>query len=134
MFVLQTVCLIDIHGQASYIDDIMNEKKTDFDRLLGKRIREAREQARITQDQLGEAVSLSRTSITNIERGRQGVQVSLLVRIAQTLGKKVADFIPGDGVQKAQSLPEQLKTPDKRRLEWAARVIGVESEGKNDGS
>ena len=112
----------------------MNNKKAEFDHSLGKRIREAREQARVTQNQLAEAVRLSRTSITNIERGRQGVQVSLLVRIARTLGKNVADLIPGDDMQITRSLSEQLRTPDKRRLEWAARVLGVESEGESDGS
>ena len=113
----------------------MNDEKAEFDRSLGKRIRKAREQARITQDQLAEAVSLSRTSITNIERGRQGVQVSTLVRIARTLGGNVLDLIPEDNASEPRSLLEQLRTtPDKRRLEWAARVLGVETEGKVHGS
>ncbi len=114
--------------------DTMNNKKSEFDHSLGKLIREAREQARVTQDQLAEAVRLSRTSITNIERGRQGVQVSLLVRIARTLGKNVADLIPDDDAQITRSLPEQLGMSDKRRLEWVVRVLGVESKEESDGS
>ena len=135
MFVKQTVWIIDIFVWEPYIN-IMQDKKIEFDRALGKRIKEARAQARVTQDQLAAAVRLSRTSITNIERGRQGVQVSMLVSIARTLGKNVVDLIPGDDLPEARSLPEELRetTPDKRRLEWAARVIGVKSEGNSDGS
>ena len=118
---------------TSFSIDTMKNKKSEFDYSLGKCIREAREHARITQDQLAEAVNLSRTSITNIERGRQGVKVSLLVRIAQTLGKNVADLIPDDG-QVVRSLPEQLSRHDERRLNWVVRVLGVKSKEESDGS
>jgi len=111
-------------------------KKNDFDHVLGIRIKEAREQARVTQDQLAAAVGLSRTSITNIERGRQGVQVSTLVNISRTLGKSVADLIPDYDMAEAESLPEKLRKAarDDRKFEWAARIIGFESEDSRDGS
>ena len=60
--------------------------------------------------------------------------MSLLVRIARTLGKNVTDLIPDEGARITRSLPEQLGTPDKRRLEWVVRVLGVESKGESDGS
>jgi len=66
-------------------------EKTEFNRILGQRIRNAREGASVRQDQLARSVGLSRTSITNIERGRQGIQVYLLVRIVEVLGCTVAD-------------------------------------------
>jgi transcriptional regulator with XRE-family HTH domain len=53
---------------------------------LGARLSDARRRARITQDQLARAIGLSRTSITNIEKGRQPVQVHLLLRIAVAIG------------------------------------------------
>ena len=113
MFARQTVCIIDISSHWTYID-IMKDKKAEFNRALGRRIKEAREQVRVTQDQLAEAVRLSRTSITNIERGRQGVQVSMLVSIARTLGKNVVDLIPSDDLLASRSLSEELRlTADK---------------------
>ena len=40
----------------------------------------------MTQDRLGTLVGLSRTSITNIEKGRQHVSLHQLYRIADALG------------------------------------------------
>lgn len=59
--------------------------------------------------------------------------MSLLVRIAQTLGKNVADLIPDDG-RMVRSLPEQLSMHDESRLNWVVRVLGVESKEECDGS
>lgn len=60
-----------------------------FNSELGRKIRAARESQKITQEQLGNAVQLSRTSITNIELGRQRLLVDQLAGIASTLGRPV---------------------------------------------
>ena len=108
----------------------MNEK-VDFHRHLGERIREARDLVGVTQKDLAKIVGLSRTSVTNIERGRQGVQAYLLVRIAETLGCSVQKLIPPSEASK--SLPDQLKEIDPQRRRWAERVIGVTSEDGDNG-
>lgn len=99
------------------------EEKEEFDRALGKRVREFREQAGVKQDQLARAVGLSRTSITNIERGRQGVQAYLLSRIAETLGRLPADFLPGDRSKPTTPIPDKVKELEPSRREWATRVL-----------
>ena len=65
-----------------------------FNSELGLKIRAAREIRRITQEQLGGAVKLSRTSITNIELGRQRLLVDQLARIAAVLNQPMEDLIP----------------------------------------
>ena len=97
--------------------------KADFDRFLGGKIREVRERAGVRQDQLAAAVGLSRTSITNIERGRQGVQTYLLVRIAEALGRSAAELLPGHGSRTPSQLPDKVKDLEPSKREWARRVL-----------
>lgn len=109
------------------------DDRAAFQRSLGERIREAREKTGATQDDLARVVGLSRTSVTNIERGRQGVQVYLLVKIARTLGLTVQQLLPV--TEPLQTLPDQLKElmdPEKRK--WAERVIGITPEDGRHGS
>lgn len=81
---------------------------------LGENIARARRAARMTQDQLALRVGLSRTSITNIERGRQPVQVHLLATLADILGVTFAELIPSN------DSPLNL---DADRQQWVASVI-----------
>ncbi len=99
----------------------MLDGKADFDRALGERIREARERVGVKQDQLARAVGLSRTSITNIERGRQGVQAHLLVRLAEILGRPPADLLPRLGPE--PSIPDKVRDLEPSKREWAERVM-----------
>lgn len=52
----------------------------------------------MTQEELGRQVGLTRTSITNIERGRQRVQVHTLYAIAGALRVQPAELLPGTEV------------------------------------
>jgi transcriptional regulator with XRE-family HTH domain len=53
----------------------------------GKALRLAREGKKITQEQVGIAVGLSRTSINNIEKGRQKMLLDTFCNIAQALSE-----------------------------------------------
>lgn len=55
-------------------------------RVLGERIRNERLKQNITQDELASRVGLTRTSITNVEKGRQRLLVHTLLQIADSLG------------------------------------------------
>lgn len=106
----------------------MLDDKAEFDRALGARIRQARESAGVKQEQLGRAVGLSRTSITNIEQGRQGVQAYLLARIGHALGREVEALFPRS--ESAPSIPDKVRElepsmragPDKV-VAWVKRVM-----------
>jgi transcriptional regulator with XRE-family HTH domain len=67
----------------------------EFYSTLGARICEARKAARLTQEQVADQVGLARTSITNIEKGRQPVQVHLLVELAHVLRTPLMRLVPG---------------------------------------
>lgn len=61
---------------------------------VGNRIRERRDELGLTQQALASAVGLSRTSITNIEQGRQKLLINTLFDIAETLEVSIADLLP----------------------------------------
>lgn len=61
---------------------------------IGKRIRETRELKNINQEELANSIGLSRTSITNIEKGRQKLLVHTLINIAKELSIDVETLLP----------------------------------------
>ncbi|HEY0974640.1 MAG TPA: helix-turn-helix transcriptional regulator [Solimonas sp.] len=61
---------------------------------LGRRIRERRETSDKTQDKLASEIDISRTSLTNIECGRQRVLIDQLYRIAAALNVQPSELLP----------------------------------------
>ena len=54
----------------------------EFYAELGRRLRESRRAANLSQAELAQRVGLARTSITNIEKGRQQVPLHLFLSLA----------------------------------------------------
>jgi len=102
---------------------------------IGKRIREAREKKGLTQQELGDLVDLTRTSITNIERGKQKIQIDGLYRFAYSLGVSAFDFLPNEGFPSDDIvLPgdeEKFKDIEPEALSFAKRVL--EKYRRNEG-
>lgn len=61
---------------------------------LGGLIRRERSKQQINQEELARRVGLSRTSITNVELGRQGLAVHQLFEFADALGIEPCDLLP----------------------------------------
>jgi transcriptional regulator with XRE-family HTH domain len=101
-----------------------------FYAALGLAIQKARKAKRITQLRLSRAVNLSRTSITNIERGRQPVPVHLLVQLAHALGLTAADLLPKEDLP---TVPESVKKLPAAQQEWVTRVIAPTAPRKDPG-
>lgn len=74
--------------------DITEEAVRRFYVELGTRIRAARRRKRISQLELGEMVGLNRSSIANIEAGRQRSLIHLVVVIAQSLAVSTGELLP----------------------------------------
>lgn len=70
----------------------------EFYRELGRRIATKRRDQNKTQEQLAVAVGLSRTSLTNIERGGQRILAHTVYEIAHELGISLFDLIPASPV------------------------------------
>lgn len=62
---------------------------------VGNNIRLARENKGISQEQLAKSVALSRTSIVNIEKGRQRISLHHLMEIAYKTDSEINKLLPG---------------------------------------
>ena len=88
--------------------------------LVGTRIREARVSKHKQQNELAVALGVSRTSISNIERGRQRVFVDQVYAVAHALGVDVGAILPS--VAAAFTQPALTASPDDPLPPAAARV------------
>jgi transcriptional regulator with XRE-family HTH domain len=99
---------------------------TDFLEAFGRAVRDLRHERGMTQAELAARLSLSRTSITNLEKGQQSPPLSMLPEIASALGtdplRLIASAVRGSGSAEAGSLAETVHDKDLRR--WAGQVIG----------
>jgi transcriptional regulator with XRE-family HTH domain len=102
----------------------VDEDNRTFYRDFGQRLTNIRNEAGVTQEALADAVGLSRTSITNVEKGRQPVQLHLVVKIAEILGVTVARLLPVR--ESTNPLPaERLEKLQPEKRKWVERVLGA---------
>jgi transcriptional regulator with XRE-family HTH domain len=83
-----------------------------FYAAVGGRIAKAR-CGRMTQEALAAKTSLTRTSIINIEKGRQQILVHTLVDIAQALQVPITDFVPD-----TDNVEMLLRDKTQKGVEW----------------
>lgn len=69
---------------------------SDFKKLVGKRVRDARKSKNFTQEQLAEAVDKTVETISNIERGVKLPGLSTLEDIRVVLEVKLSELIDID--------------------------------------
>jgi transcriptional regulator with XRE-family HTH domain len=80
-----------------------------FYKTLGERVRHARLDAGFTQGQLADSVGLARSSVANIESGRQPIYVDALVRIASELQTSISELLPATSKELDASDSEDIK-------------------------
>jgi transcriptional regulator with XRE-family HTH domain len=103
---------------------------TIFYSRVGKRIRDARRGRGLSQAELATAASLGRTSIANIEAGRQHVPLHKLQEIATALGKLPGHFFPD--AQGTSALPkDELRKLSKEERDWIVSLVTTPEEDQN---
>lgn len=113
----------------------MNDQDA-FYQEVGRRIREARKRRKplLTQEALADMVSLTRTSITNVEKGRQKFLLHTLADIAAALQVEPASLLPESGADTEQ-LDVVLRNRTKSEKDWIKSTItAVEMGRTGDGS
>ena len=63
---------------------------------FGKKLKGARGKAGLTQKELADRVGLPRTSVTNIEHGRQRIALHQLFQFASALGTNPLELLPDE--------------------------------------
>jgi len=66
----------------------------DFYEQFGRRVRSARLSLNLNQEELGHQVGLERSSISNVEKGRQRIQLHMLLKFAAALNVPPEDLLP----------------------------------------
>lgn len=102
---------------------------------FGKLIRSHRIRHNLTQSAIAERIGLKRTSVTNIEKGRQKILLHQLFQLADALKVNPEHLLPSVARQEnarmiEDKLPEGLREPEK---DWVHRVVGSTAQrGVND--
>lgn len=92
-------------------------------RVFGSRLRALREEKSVTQEELARRVDLSRTSITNIEKGRQRIMLHQVVELAEALETDVGALIPP---------ATQTDTEEPLRADVARVIERLQQEGTEE--
>lgn len=91
--------------------------ETSIYKEVGENIRRIRRKLELTQDDLSQQLTLTRTAITHIEAGTQGITLLQLGQIAVALNSSVLELLP-------KSLLEQQTSVEKA-------ISNTVSESKN---
>lgn len=88
---------------------------------IGRRIFEARDKKGFTQEQLAKKIDLKRTSITNIEKGRQQLLVHMLIKIAGALDVEIESLIP----ETREANEDQMHTDKypRKSIDWVKAAL-----------
>lgn len=131
--VWQTVAHVDIRCapcDTGVVDPLYGE--------FGIRLRDARRKAGITQAELGQRVGLSRTSITNIEYGRQRVTLDGFVQLAEAVGADPVSFLtppllqkPRISLARGQGEPRRDQALFRRVVSQAVSEVTGGSDGQS---
>ena len=79
------------NGQNAQKTGVQNTNLDDV--LLGKRVKIARKEKRLTQEELAGLCNCTPTHICNIENGKIGISLELLFKISILLGKSMDYFV-----------------------------------------
>ncbi|MVT07753.1 helix-turn-helix domain-containing protein [Chitinophaga tropicalis] len=105
------------------------QQEQDFYLQIGNNISAARKAAGLSQEILGDQLSLSRASIVNIEKGRHRLMIHVLVEIAQALKVDLSTLLPAKKVTQdsgklvAASLSNNIITDQEKVDPETARAV-----------
>jgi DNA-binding XRE family transcriptional regulator len=109
------------------------EVQQAFYEEVGRRIRDARKRRTppLTQDELARLVGLTRTSITNVEQGRQKCLLHTLADVASALQVEVASLIPTSTTATAD-LNAALRNRPVEEKEWIIATLDAANKGMTE--
>lgn len=93
-----------------------------FYSAVGRKLCQQRERCGLTQEDLAGKVGLTRTSITNIEKGRQRVLLHTFIDIVSALGVLPVDLLPVPSAP-SQQIEELLRGRSKKEREFVSAVM-----------
>ena len=118
------------HAQWPVVDEKLSQEQQRFYMEVGRRIRDARHRQvpRLTQDALAKMVGLTRTSITNVEHGRQKCLLHTLADIATALHVAAGSLLPAPNVA-AVNLDGALRGRPQSEQNWIISAVTASQNG-----
>lgn len=71
---------------------------------LGNRIQLAREEKKMSQEQLASGIGCSQSALSNYEKGKRRIYLSQLEKLSDVLGKPLDYFVESFGEDRSESL------------------------------
>ena len=104
----------------------------DFYRLFGQNLRRARREAGLSQADLAIAIERTRTSVSNIEQGRQKVLLHTFGKILSALNAQPGKLLPAAHAESARApVLTSLAQQDRDFVERGLRQLGKEKHGSS---
>ncbi len=94
----------------------------DFYNQFGRLLRQARKNAGLSQEDLATAIGLTRTSVSNIERGRQKVLLHTFDELLRVLNVQAGGLLPVPEVSKHSMGLDNLRSSDESGLKFVERA------------
>lgn len=103
---------------------------------IGDRLRTRRREFDLTQSEVAETAGLLRTTIANIEAGRQRVSLHVLYKLCTILNLEVTEILPATTeivapLTPAVSIEEQLQNVPPKAAALVKRLLSDESREEN---
>ena len=76
------------------MEELETIEEIDFYSKIGQKIKQIRKEKELSQEQLSNKIGLSRTSITNIELGKQAILGYTLFKITKALDVDIIELLP----------------------------------------
>jgi transcriptional regulator with XRE-family HTH domain len=70
----------------------MQEKSTDYYKIISKNVKSIRENAKLSQEKFAESINCSREYISRLENNHEKISLALLLLISQIYNKKPEEF------------------------------------------
>lgn len=102
-------------------------------RDFGRRLKAARSDAGMSQQKVADRVGLGRTSITNIESGKQHFPLHLLWDLASAVGVQPEYLLPQRDSEAASTVDDPPSRLSVDAASFAERVVLRASESKESG-
>jgi len=130
LLTLQGGC-VKLAKLVTAVSPMANDREAFYEEV-GSRIRKARRARKppLTQEALGKLVSLNRTSITNIEKGRQNFLLHTLADIAAALNVTCYSLLPDSELEADEKLDAALKGMPKSEKDWIKSALSASERRK----